>query len=201
MFIDLKRISDLYECWVFYKVAKVFLGDAIIVEQKDVVLKDGEVSYGICFKNEAVSVYYNWTESRAKNSAYSVTLRPDTTVVVRKDNKVLKFVFDAKYKVHKKNGEEGIERHVKAEDIYKMHTYLDAINNCVFAVVVYPGSEFYFYERDLQHSERRDVVSMESFEGVGAVPLVPEDEALDEQFCRFIEAIKNKYISDSGQQS
>ncbi len=188
--IDLKRISDLYEYWVFYKIAIAFLGNNIIIEQQDAVLKNGEVSYGVCFRDEKTSVYYNKTESRSRKSAYSVTLRPDTTVIIKNEDKVLKFVFDAKYKVQNKDGENGIERHVKSEDIYKMHTYLDAIEDCIFAVAVYPGSEFYFYERDLNHVVRRDIESIETFQGVGALPLVPKDERLNKQFNKFIEKLK-----------
>lgn len=190
MSIDLKRISDLYEYWVFYKIAIAFLGEDIIIEQQDVILKNGEVSYGVCFKNDDIAVYYNHTESRSRKSAYSVALRPDTTVVIKKENKTLNFVFDAKYKVRYKEDEEGIARHVKSEDIYKMHTYLDAIENCMFAIAVYPGTEFYFYERDLDNPLRRDVESVKLFKGVGAIPLVPEDEGLDNQFSRFVEKIK-----------
>lgn len=195
MSIDLKRISSLYEYWVFYKIAIAFLGEKIVIEQQDIVLKNGDVSYGVCFNNqdETIFVYYNWTESRKRKSTYSVELRPDTTVVIKKDNMNFKFVFDAKYKVRNKNTDEGIEGHVKAEDIYKMHTYLDAIENCVLSVAVYPGSEFYFYEKDLKHSIRRDIESIESFEGVGAIPLTPEDKGLDSQLNEFINAIKNKY--------
>ncbi len=194
MSIDLKRISDLYEYWVFYKIAIAFLGEEIIIEQQDIVLKNGDVSYGVCFRDESISVYYNWTESRSRKSAYSVTLRPDTTVVVKKEDKVLKFLFDAKYKVRNKDTEEGMERHVKSEDIYKMHTYLDAIENCVFAIAVYPGSEFYFYERDIKYSVRRDIESIDSFEGVGALPLVPDDAELDKQFNDFVNILKKKFI-------
>jgi hypothetical protein len=195
MSIDLKKISSLYEYWVFYKIAIGFLGEKIVIEQQDVALKNGDVSYGVCFNNqdETIFVYYNWTESRKRKSTYSVELRPDTTVVIKKDKINFKFVFDAKYKVRTKNNDEGIEGHVKSEDIYKMHTYLDAIENCVLAVAVYPGSEFYFYEKDIKHSIRRDVESIESFEGVGAIPLIPEDEGLDSQLNEFINAIKRKY--------
>ena len=193
MSVDLKRISDLYEYWVFYKIVKSFLGDQIIIEEQDAVIKNGEVSYGICFKNDNISIYYNSTESRSRKSAYSVALRPDTTVVVRKDQKKLKFVFDAKYKVQNKNGKDGIERHIKSEDLYKMHTYLDAIEDCVFAVAVYPGSEFHFYEREIKSPIRQDVKSVSSFEGVGAIPLVPEDKTLNDQFDQFMNAIKDKF--------
>ncbi len=193
MSIDLKRISELYEYWVFYKIAIAFLGEKIIIEQQDVMLRDGDIYYSVCFRNETISVYYNWTESRARKSAYSVTLRPDTTVVARKENTVMKFIFDAKYKVRIKNGADGIERHVKSEDIYKMHTYLDAIENCVFAIAVYPGSEFYFYERELKYPIRSDIESIDSFDGVGAVPLVPENKKLNDQFDNLIGGIKEKF--------
>lgn len=147
MSVDLKRISDLYEYWVFYKIAVGFLGNDILIEQQDVTMKDGEISYGVCFRNDNTAVYYNWTESRARNSAYSVLLRPDTTVVVEHNDSILKFIFDAKYKIVEKSTEENIQRHIKPEDIYKMHTYLDAIQNTIFAVAIYPGTEFYFYEK------------------------------------------------------
>jgi predicted component of viral defense system (DUF524 family) len=191
--IDLKRISDLYEYWVFYKIAIAFLGEEIIIEQQDVVLKGGEVSYGVCFKNESISVYFNWTESRARESAYSVTLRPDTTVVINHGGKAIKLIFDAKYRVRNKEGVEGIERHVKKEDLYKMHTYLDAIEGCMFAVAIYPGSEMYFYERDLKKSVRRDVKSIDVLEGVGAIPLVPHDAKLNDQFICFVEFVKSNF--------
>ncbi len=194
MSIDLKRISDLYEYWVFYKIAIAFLGEDIIIEQQNVVLKNGEVSYGVCFKDDNIAVYYNHTESRSRKSAYSVGLRPDTAVIIKKEDKTIKFVFDAKYKVQYKEDEEGMARHVKAEDIYKMHTYLDAIENCVFAIAIYPGTEFYFYERNLVHDIRRDVESIELFEGVGALPLVPKDKELDVQFNMFIEKLKESLM-------
>lgn len=194
MSIDLKRISDLYEYWVFYKIAAAILGKEIIFEQQDIVLKNGDVAYGICFKNEHISVYYNWTESRARKSAYSVSLRPDTTVVIQHGSNKIKLVFDAKYKVRHKDTEDGIERHIKPEDIFKMHTYLDAIDNCLFAVAIYPGSEFYFYERDLSYSIRRDVSSIETFEGVGAIPLAPNNKELDDQFNHFIHAVLEKLM-------
>lgn len=197
MSIDLKRISDLYEYWVFYKIAITFLGKDIIIEQQNLVLKNGEVTYGVCFRDDNVAVYYNFSESRHRKSAYSVRLRPDTTVVIKKDEKVIKFVFDAKYKVQYKEDEEGMARHVKSEDIYKMHTYLDAIENCIFAIAIYPGTKFYFYEKDLTHSVRTDVSSILTFHGVGAIPLVPNDEILNNQFIEFVNSIKKKFIKSN----
>jgi predicted component of viral defense system (DUF524 family) len=193
--IDLKRISDLYEYWVFYKIAIAFLGENIIMETQEVILKNGDVSYGISFKNDIATVYYNYTESRKKKSTYSVTLRPDITVVITKGDKKIKLIFDAKYKVKYNKDESGLERFIKPEDIYKMHTYLDAIKDSTFAIAVYPGTEFYFYERNnIEGDIRKDVASVEHFEGVGAIPLVPEDSKLDDQFNSFIEKVKETFL-------
>jgi len=193
--IDLKRISDIYEYWVFYKIAIAILGTEIIIEQQNVVLNNGEISYGVCFKNKTISVYYNWTESRARKTSYSVTLRPDTTVVIKNNGRSIKLIFDAKYKVRYKDTEEGLVRYVNPEDIYKMHTYLDAIDNCQFAMAVYPGSEFYFYERNLEYPIRRNISSIKDFHGVGALPLIPKDEKLDKQFNEFIDVIKKRFAT------
>jgi len=194
--IDLKRISDLYELWVYYKISIAFLGNEIIIEQQDATFKDGQISYGICLKNNSTAVYYNRTESRSKKSAYSVSLRPDTTVEIKQQDKIIKLIFDAKYKVKNKNTSNGIERHVKPEDIYKMHTYLDAIEDCIFSVVIYPGSEMYFYQKGIDAPIRRDIESISSIEGVGAIPLAPNDQTLNSQFNDFINLIKKNLLLD-----
>jgi predicted component of viral defense system (DUF524 family) len=193
MTVDLKKISEIYEYWVFYKIAVAFLGRDIIVEQQNTVLKNGKIYYGLCFRNENIAVYYNHTESRSRKSSYSIGLRPDTTVVIKKEEQTIKLVFDAKYKVRKYEEEEGMARHVKSEDIFKMHTYVDAIDNCKFSVVVYPGTEFYFYGRNLESDICRDVEEMSTFEGVGALPLVPKNTDLNEEFLRFIARAKEEF--------
>lgn len=174
--IDLKKISDLYEYWIFYQVAIAFLGNSIRIEQQSVLTDEGDLSYGVCFKNEKISVYYNKTESRSRESSYSVTLRPDVTVSLRaKGEKDVKFIFDAKYKVdHKKGNGISIDG-VQVADIHKMHTYVDAIKDTLFAIVVYPGTEFIFYDKSDASSIKRRVDDIVSFQGVGAIPLVPEN--------------------------
>jgi len=193
--IDLKKISDLYEYWVFYKIAKAFLGNDIIIEQQDVIENDGNISYGVCFRNDLVSVYYNWSESKSRKSSYSVNLRPDTTVVIKKEESLVKLIFDAKYKVQSKKSEENIERHVKREDIHKMHAYLDAIKGAEFAVVVYPGTEFYFYERaEYNKPVRKSIDEIENFEGVGAIPLVPKNIEQYKQLDKLVDKINNSFL-------
>jgi hypothetical protein len=173
--IELKKISDLYEYWVFYKIAKSFLGDDIVIEQKKLIEEDGHVSYGVCFKNELISVYYNRSESKNRKSSYSVNLRPDATVIIKTKKNTVKLIFDAKYKVDQKNRLEKNELHVKQEDIHKMHTYVDAIENALFSFVVYPGTEFYFFERNINSPTRKSIDEIQSFDGVGAIPLTPDN--------------------------
>lgn len=195
MSVDLKRISEIYEYWVFYKIALALLGEDITVEQQEAVLKNGELSYSVCFKHENVKVYYNWTASRAKRTAYAVQLRPDVAVCIETPEKTINLLFDAKYKVDPKTkSDQTIEYNVKSEDIQKMHTYLDAIKNSEFAIVVYPGSEFIFYEKDLSQSIKTNINSIRELQGVGAIPLVPGNTILEQQFNNLIEFIKTKYI-------
>jgi predicted component of viral defense system (DUF524 family) len=188
--IGLKPISDLYEYWVFYKIAGAFLGNDNVLEQS--VMENEGLLYGTCLKKGPIEVYYNLTESRAKNTSYSVSLRPDITVVIKKGDKHIKIAFDAKYKVQR-TSEEAINRYIKAEDIHKMHTYLDAIKHCEFAVAVYPGTEFYFYEKKEGRPINRCIETIEVLKGVGAIPLVPKDEELDRQLRAFVIAVKNKF--------
>lgn len=196
MSINLKRISEIYEYWVFYKIALAFLGEDITVEQQEAVLKDGELAYSVCFKHDNIKVYYNWTASRSQGTAYSVTLRPDVAVCIETEQKTIKLLFDAKYKVRPVfQNNEIINYDVKSEDIQKMHTYLDAIEDAEFAIVIYPGQEFIFYEKNIASPIRTSVDSIEDFRGVGAIPLIPSDEALEEQFDIFISLIKSKYTS------
>lgn len=196
MSVDLKRISEIYEYWVFYKIALALLGEDITVEQQEAVLKNGELAYSICFKHENVKIYYNWTASRAKRTAYAVQLRPDVAVCIETPDKTINLLFDAKYKVDSKTkSDQTIEYNVKSEDIQKMHTYLDAIKDSEFAIVVYPGSEFIFYEKDLSQSIKKNVSSIRELKGVGAIPLIPNDLEADNQFNMFITLIKQKFMN------
>lgn len=174
----------------FFIIAEAFLDSEIVIEQQDVVLSSGKISYGICFKANDVSVYYNWTESREKRTSYSLTLRPDTTVEIKVRNKKVKLVFDAKYKVQSSSSDDDISRYVKSEDIYKMHTYLDAISNVEFAMVVYPGTEFYFYEKPSISHVKRDFNNVNVFKGVGAIPLIPSDLSSELNLKAFVEKVK-----------
>ncbi|WP_273627309.1 nuclease domain-containing protein, partial [Pseudomonas aeruginosa] len=61
-----------------------------------------------------------------------------------------RFAFDAKYRLHwltsLEDAQDDEASFVRA-DMYKMHTYRDAITDMKAAFVVYPGTEFVFCER------------------------------------------------------
>lgn len=187
----LNKISNLYEFWVFFVIAEAFLGNDIIVEQQDVALSSGGVLYGVCFKAKNISVYFNKTESRGKKSSYSLTLRPDITVELTIGQKKIKLMFDAKYKVQTSSNEDNISRYVKTEDVCKMHTYLDAVSDAQFAMVVYPGTEFYFYEKNTVSPIRRNIEDIDVFNGVGAIPLVPSEPETELKLKAFVEKVRS----------
>jgi predicted component of viral defense system (DUF524 family) len=97
---------------------------------------------------------------------YTFNFRPDFLLI--KERK-LEVVFDAKFRFDLKEkeldvdlkkleeeaiGEGNLEKLVKVEDLYKMHTYRDALQ-CRASIVVYPGdnrsTEVMFY-----HSENKN---------------------------------------------
>jgi len=108
-------------------------------------------------------------------------------------NNKLKVVFDAKFRfdikeIENLDQEEAIykrdfERLAKIEDIYKMHTYKDALKGCHIAVVLFPGEEGPIYLCDnilSPYSVKKENVSealekiiSSNWEGVGALPMVP----------------------------
>jgi len=188
--VDMKRISDIYEYWVFYKIAIALLGRDITIKQQEAVIKDGELTYSVCFSNSEYEVHYNSTVSRGRRSAYSVSLRPDVTVMIKHGDETIRLVFDAKYKVNKQELEDGSSKYyVKPEDIHKMHAYLDAIHGCKFAIVVYPGSEFCFYEKADDGNMRQDTSSVESWNGVGAIPMIPNNPASDILLSKLLHSV------------
>ena len=176
---------------MFYKIVYSLIGHEVGASFFGDAANNSEVRNGVCFSKGNISVFYNLTESRSRHSAYSTPLRPDITVLIKTQNGVRKFLFDAKYKVRDVNVDEGIVRHVKSEDLYKMHTYLDAIVDSTCSVAVYPGDEFYFYEKDMEQSIRRKVEDIKDFSGIGSIPLTPSNKEQDEGLSLFLEKLKS----------
>lgn len=178
-FLQGKDIALLYEYWVFLKVLQAVCtvtGSQLVsvkVSRNDLghsLARSFVVSLSV-----GISVSFNPTYSRSAGSAYSTPLRPD--VIINVDE--ARYAFDAKYRVERLPSEEDSQDEqstfVRA-DLYKMHTYRDAIKGLKAAFIVYPGSEFIFYERggDCRHTPQEIGI----FDGVGAIPARPEGAEL-----------------------
>jgi len=192
--IDNRRIDQLYEYWCFFKLSEILSGEGAKPEFRIKETTEGGLGYEtVAELGNGYELVYNRTWEGGKES-YSVSLRPDFSLM--KDGK-LEVVFDAKFRFDVKELiEEGskkkileeveedaikegkFEKIVKIEDIYKMHTYRDALQ-CRASIVVYPGDRRHFY--DVIRGERKDyslsdVIKNleENLEGVGFLELRPD---------------------------
>jgi predicted component of viral defense system (DUF524 family) len=185
-----KDLATLYEYWCFFQlldaVAAALNAQAdprqFIVEERDtfrVTINQRGKSWG---KVGQVTIYYNRYFRHQPGESYSVTLHPDYTVELPGGRR---FIFDAKYKydhpgqfmsgdmsADEERDEE--ERLVyKKGDLYKMHTYRDALGaQAVF--VIYPGNEFRAYHLE-GHTLTDPCELSDAFEGVGAIPTQVHD--------------------------
>ncbi|MDN5374418.1 MAG: hypothetical protein PWP32_1183 [Methanothermobacter sp.] len=120
--------------------------------------------------------------------SYSLPFKPDYSILVEVGECTYFIHLDAKYRstvrphdlyenIEVRDAEEELDRKFRDGDVYKMHTYKDAILHSVGAYILYPG------DRDIVFAEGScDVPS------VGAFPLRPGESAEDERKLRdFIE--------------
>lgn len=174
-FIQGKDIALLYEYWVFIKVLEAVCeatgtpSGAVTVSRSD--LGEGLARGLVVSLSVGVSVAFNPSYTRSARSAYSTPLRPDVIVTLNG----ARYAFDAKYRLQwltaLEDSRDDDATFVRA-DLYKMHTYRDAITDLKAAFIVYPGSEFVFYERG--GGRRQSPGGIAVFDGVGAIPARPE---------------------------
>jgi len=194
--IDNRRIDQLYEFWCFFKLAEMLaeiLGNGqrphfnILESDEGGLRPDSSAELG-----NGYQLVYNHTFKHGEGS-YSVSLRPDFSLM---KGKQLCLVFDAKFRFDDddisqlskpkpleeemdESAQEGdIERLAKHADICKMHTYRDALK-CRAAVVVFPGTQRLFFRTNGKREDNfnlSDIAQNQCWEGVGALPLVPESK-------------------------
>ena len=187
--IDARDIATLYEMWCFFAlVDKIgdILGVASTERRWDLELSDEKgLAYKsqVVFGNSGYTLTYNEGFGRGERRSYSVTLRPDFTLH-GPDN--LRLVFDAKFRFDRStfemNDEPGsedndinVQRVAKQADLYKMHTYRDALDARA-AVTLYPGDKDVFYHTNASRTARIDWPSLikGQWAGIGAVVMEPE---------------------------
>lgn len=173
--LDLKDCALLYEMWCFLTVKRVVdgvLGEPILAEFVDTEHVRRKVPW-------AARIVYGGGEELVYNRTYrqpasfSVTLRPDIVLRARRDGRWSSLMLDAKLKFDgdrldglTKVDPDKWERGATRDDLYKMHTYRDAIHEAEGAFVLYPGSRL---SRFVEHED------VPAWRGIGAIPLVPGD--------------------------
>jgi predicted component of viral defense system (DUF524 family) len=171
--IDNRRIDQLYEFWCFFKLSEILSGEGAKPEFRIKETTEGGLGYEtVAELGNGYELVYNRTWEGGKES-YSVSLRPDFSLM--KDGK-LEVVFDAKFRFDLRELDEdlkkleeaeeeairegNLEKVVKVEDVYKMHTYRDALQ-CRASIVVYPGdnpsTEVMFYHSENKNSNDKRI--------------------------------------------
>lgn len=189
--LEIKDIAALYEMWSFFEVERQVsrgLGRPPI-EAGDAQVGDFGANLGRGLRvawEGGIELFYNLSYSRSRsNRSYSLPLRPD--IVLRVPDGPCKgdHLFDAKFKVRRladavpagedvDDAEQAAERRgvFKHADLYKMHTYRDAIPSARSVWILYPGSDFCFFDEEHGRISDADRIVVPA-EGVGAIPLLP----------------------------
>jgi predicted component of viral defense system (DUF524 family) len=168
----LKNVATLYEIWVYFKLAAQLFPDKLIRETfKGRVLKNGSSITAYTWEVNNIQLSFNQSYTRKGGGSYSVTLRPDVSLLYNDEL----FLFDAKYKFNTVvEGEDDLVRLIKAEDVHKMHTYIDAIPAAKSSIALYPGTDYIFYDK--LTGRQTSVRPIRQLNGVGALPMLPNRE-------------------------
>jgi uncharacterized protein len=182
--LDLKDGALLYELWCFFEVKRALDGLLGPPRSASLIATEEERrkmpwSAKLVYDAGRLELSYNRSYAR-KSGSYSVMLRPDVVVRVRRVVGWEALILDAKLKFDgtkldaldkdDPDANNDWNRAAKKEDLYKMHTYRDAIREAAGAFVLYPGSVPAFYP-----------VSPDGprWKGIGAIPLEPGKPAED----------------------
>lgn len=192
--LEVKDIATLYELWCFFRVAReleALLGPPLHAEgvRADALQVSVPWEFHLRWKN-GTRLFYNPRFSRSAGAlrrSYSVPLRPDIGLQLPNHDFHL---FDAKFRLERldavfatadppSDGEVEAERRgtFKRDDLYKMHTYRDAIPGARSVWILYPGTELRFYRSDCSLVHSPEEFGSSDLEGVGAVPLLPGGDA------------------------
>ncbi len=189
--IDSRDVATLYEYWCFFELVRR-LKDELRWGEPKLKLEvwgGGELAWDVTADfGSGRKLVYNEGFGRGRERSYSVALRPD--FVLHEGGKAT-VIFDAKFRFDVRSlpreqedrydedvASGDVERVVKHADLYKMHTYRDALKTVRAAVVLFPGTEGQgeFYDRStskrLTSQGVRELVE-EKWEGVGAISLLP----------------------------
>ncbi len=190
--MDARDAATLYEIWCFFALAAQIGQSWDIAPRFDFGLDEvGGLAWrtAATFAGRDERLVYNKSFGRGRGS-YSLPLRPDYCLM--RGERVLT-VFDAKFRFDRRDVaalaeaadddyEQAVvagdaQRLAKRADLYKMHTYRDALG-CRASVVLYPGDRDAFYRTDGVRLEAVDWSALlaGAWGGVGAMAMNPESQ-------------------------
>ncbi len=206
--LEVKNIATLYEMWTFFAVEAAVtrvLGRPATADSATTTPLQKTLGYALEISwAGGTTLFYNLNFSRSKGKvgcSYSVPLRPDITLRLPCGRLHL---LDAKFRLQRlghagiesKDDDNAAERRgdFKRADVYKMHTYRDALDSAT-AWVLYPGDRFQFFVDEARARPVTDACEIgPQSQGVGAIPLVPGTSAsmLNAVISGLMESLKER---------
>ncbi|MDP8208439.1 MAG: DUF2357 domain-containing protein [Candidatus Electryonea clarkiae] len=207
------NIAKLYELWCFFKFVEIMQNEFDIQFDNEDWLNSSiagiSLRSGSARKvNVQLHLAYDYTFSKqntANRFTYSLPLRPDIVLEIESESgRKIHHIFDAKYRMEIKKGlfedinsevakSEELRGDYKHGDLYKMHTYHDAIPTARTVWILYPGDKFQFNYcpltegGDIKVPIKNIANNIEEFNklgsplnGVGAIPLKPDEDGNSE---------------------
>ena len=175
--VDARDAAAIYEYWCLVQVLRSL--ERVTGHRPDPLpLTTDEFGAHLPRRPVAVGpfvVWFNRTYSSAAGTSYSLSLRPDISIVTPDGSLHL---LDAKFRrevalgpsAHDDPAPDDEADTFRRGDLYKMHTYRDAIHGASSVWVLYPGAgsapDFF---------EDPDLIAPSALSGVGALPLRPGD--------------------------
>jgi uncharacterized protein len=197
--MGIKNISTLYEYWVFFKIAKELYGADATLAVMGQYYENNNLKYGLKISKGSSTFYYNKTYKHSPTESYNFSLRPDISLEITRDGKTRRCFFDAKYSnsLLPSIDDEAVVVY-KNHNVVKMLSYLEAIADSNFAVIVYPGTKFAFYSKTFSEGNNveSDPTLVADFVGVGALPLLPNNIDSNNQFSKFMTYFKGQVLSE-----
>ena len=175
--IEVRDIATLYETWAFFALVEEI---AVVANESPVIDLRLSDESGLRWRAEARFGPDRKLAYNQQLAGYSIPLRPDFTWTVDSQPTV---VLDAKFRLEHRffdgrPDDDAPESIARRADLYKMHTYRDALVGVRAAVAIYPGDESIFYDRirgPCANVTLADVLS-EGRIGVGALAMKPFSE-------------------------
>lgn len=195
--MEVKDIALLYELWTYFQlveaVTDVLGAPTRAIETQASDGMESAVRHGMTvhWANGVRAAYnpsFGWSGRKGRRS-YSVGLRPDVALIVPRGGEQELHLFDAKFRLDRLRdvmplrefeGEDGqLDEEERAgtfkrADLYKMHTYRDAIVGSRSVWIMYPGHETRFFAVDREATGDGVPADRANIDGVGALPVRPE---------------------------